>query len=453
MIPANQSVGNAPRPDEPGRPDGSVHRSPIEAPRADLEDFRRVRRGTVSLAEPLTAEDQVVQSMPDASPTKWHLGHTTWFFDEFVLGLVGSTPNEQFRYLFNSYYESVGDRQPRSERGLLTRPSQSEVAEYRARVDDSVENRLCAGRITPEEACLVELGLHHEQQHQELLLMDAKHLLSRNPLRPTYLPRQDRQYQQHGQDRREKRTPRSTAAGWIGHDGGQLKIGAAAEGFAYDNETPRHTVWLQPFEVADRLVTNGEWLEFIADGGYQRPDLWLSDGWAIVQEQGWNAPLYWYSGGTEVFTLHGPVRINRSEPVVHISYYEADAYARWADARLPTEAEWEVVARDQWQAAQRGPRPSLHPSPLGSAGADPLQFSGEVWQWTSSAYLAYPGFAPAAGAVGEYNGKFMVNQHVMRGGACVTPPGHERVTYRNFFPPAARWQFGGLRLARDEVRN
>jgi ergothioneine biosynthesis protein EgtB len=407
-------------------------------PAADERSFCRVRSVTQSLADPLSVEDQVVQSMPEASPTKWHLGHTTWFFDEFVLALeLGNEPDPAYRFLFNSYYEGVGDRQPRAERGLLTRPSGAEVADFRARVDDSLAELLRSGRISDPGAQLVELGLHHEQQHQELLLMDAKHLLSRNHLQPTYLDRTDRV------DRRE---PKPTGPAWISHGGGLVDLGHSADSFSYDNETPEHASWLQPFELADRLVTNGEWLDFISDGGYEDPALWLSDGWAMVQDSGWDSPLYW-GADRQVFTLHGPEELNRAEPVVHISYYEADAYARWAGASLPTEAEWEVVAREHWTPPERG-AVTLHPSPKGSAGADPLQFCGEVWQWTSSAYLPYPGFVPAAGAVGEYNGKFMVNQHVLRGGACVTPPGHERVTYRNFFVPAARWPFTGLRLAR-----
>jgi ergothioneine biosynthesis protein EgtB len=386
---------------------------------ADLEArFLDVRAHTEALAAPLSAEDQTVQSMPDVSPTKWHRAHTTWFFETFLLqpSLAGYEPfHPQYGYLFNSYYETVGERHPRVDRGQLSRPGIAEIADYRVHVDAAMRDLLARplGRST---AGLVELGLHHEQQHQELLLMDIKHVLSRNPMLPAYA---EEPMPFHGT---------GSADRWLSHRGGLVEIGHDGDGFSFDNETPRHTVHLHPFALSERPVSCGEWLAFIEDDGYARPDLWLSDGWAAVQAQGWDAPAYWFRDGDEqrVFTLHGPQPIAPDDPVCHVSYYEADAYARWAGTRLPTEAEWEVV-----REAQDG------------------RAFGDVWEWTSSAYLPYPGFHPAAGAVGEYNGKFMVSQHVLRGGSIATPSGHCRPTYRNFFPPGARWPFTGLRLARD----
>ena len=400
------------------------------------EQFQAVRDLTETIARPLSAEDQTVQSMPDVSPTKWHRAHTTWFFETFVLAPHVPDYREfhpAFGYLFNSYYEAVGPRHARPQRGLLSRPGVGEVASYRAHVDAAVLE-LFDRPVAPEIEALVELGLHHEQQHKELMLMDIKHVLSCNPLQPAYLAQ-----------------PAAAGAagdppvGWIEHPGGLADVGHAGDGFAFDNELPRHRAWLEPFALADRPVSCGDWLAFIDDGGYRRPELWLSDGWATVQSEGWDAPLYWRREGGEwtVFTLAGPKTVVGGEPVCHISYHEADAFARWARARLATEAEWEAVA-----AAAAGREcfnlETLHPRP-GPPGSLPA----DVWEWTSSAYLPYPGFRPAAGAVGEYNGKFMVNQHVLRGGSCVTPPDHLRITYRNFFPPAARWPFTGARLARD----
>jgi ergothioneine biosynthesis protein EgtB len=395
-----------------------------------------VRRFTEALAAPLSAEDQTAQSMPDASPTKWHRAHTSWFFEEFILsenaGYRAFDP--AYRFLFNSYYETVGPRQPRPERGLITRPGIADIRRYRAHVDAAMAALLDSDRLSERALELTELGCHHEQQHQELLLMDAKHLLSRNNFDPVYVAR-DADI--------EVAVPQLR---WRGVDGGIAEIGHEGDGFAFDNEGPRHLVYIEPFEIADRPVTNADWLEFIADGGYDRPDLWLSDGWARVQGEGWDAPGYWRcdDGEWSVFTLSGRRPVRAAEPVCHVSFYEADAYARWAGARLPTEEEWETAARAVADARGMLLDPGrCHPGVASDA------MLGEVWQWTSSAYLPYPGFTPAPGAVGEYNGKFMCDQHVLRGASAVTPAGHERITYRNFFPAYARWAFSGLRLARS----
>ncbi len=395
------------------------------------------RAATETLAAPLSAEDQTVQSMPDVSPTKWHRGHTSWFFETFLLlpELPGyERRHPMYAYLFNSYYEALGARHPRPERGLLSRPGIDDVAAYRRHVDEAT-TRLLARPLAAETLDLLELGIHHEQQHQELLLMDIKHVLSRNPLLPSYdpVPRATR-------GGSETEVPK---VGWIEHSGGAVRIGHEGSRFSFDNESPRHVVQLVPFALADRPVTCGEWMEFVDDGGYTRPELWLSEGWATVQAQRWRAPLYWDvdDGDDSVFTLRGPRALAPGEPVVHVSYFEADAFARWAGARLPTEAEWETVAT----ASDPDDAPfDLHPSRVAGTG-----FFGTVWQWTQSSYSPYPGFRPDPGAVGEYNGKFMVNQQVLRGSACITPVGHARRTYRNFFPASARWAFSGLRLARD----
>jgi ergothioneine biosynthesis protein EgtB len=408
------------------------------------ERFSATRALTEALASPLSAEDQTVQSMADVSPTKWHRAHTTWFFETFLL--AARQPGYQlfhpdYGFLFNSYYEGVGARYPRHDRGLVSRPGITEIAEYRTHVDQAM-TALVEDPSDRDAESLVELGIQHEQQHQELLLMDIKHVLSRNPLRPAY-------------DSLRVREPGDPPdLGWNRFTEGTYEIGHRGGGFAFDNELPRHRVYQGAFELADRPVTCGEWLAFIEDGGYHRPELWLSDGWATVMADGWESPLYWSSDddGWREFTLAGPIALDPSQPVCHVSYYEADAYARWAGARLPTEAEWELSASGLG-GVQGGAvgyfldRARLHPTPVdhGSAPAGPF---GNVWQWTSSAYSPYPGFEPAPGAVGEYNGKFMVNQYVLRGGSCVTPPGHTRTTYRNFFPPSARWAFSGLRLAR-----
>jgi ergothioneine biosynthesis protein EgtB len=424
--------------------------------RADtLAAYRRVRALTEALAAPLSPEDQLVQSMPDVSPTKWHRAHTTWFFETFLLSpdLAGyESPNAAYAYLFNSYYEQVGSRHPRSERGLISRPSVSDVGDYRRHVDDAIEQIVTDASDDAFERveAIVEVGCHHEQQHQELLLMDIKHVLSCNPLDPAY------EVDAEPETSFDERHPRSVPdATFIDFDGGLVDIGHDGDGFAFDNETPRHTVLLTPYRLANRLVTAGEWRAFIDDGGYERAELWLSDGWATVQSNGWEAPLYWQrdgdSDGWSVFTLEGRKPVVDAAPVVHVSHYEADAFARWAGARLPTEFEWEQAAASigaATNAAQPARRAHLHPQRADDSGAL-VQLDTDVWQWTASAYLPYPRFTPPPGALGEYNGKFMSNQMVLRGGACVTPPGHVRPTYRNFFPPAARWPFAGLRLASD----
>jgi ergothioneine biosynthesis protein EgtB len=392
--------------------------------------YAAVRAQTEALAAPLSAEDCALQSMPDASPVKWHLAHTSWFFETFVLGgdTEGPAHFPHFRVLFNSYYVGVGERHPRPERGLLSRPSLEEVREYRTHVDD----RMRALLRTPawrERAALIELGLNHEQQHQELVLTDVKHLLSRNPLLPAYRKGVDSQ------------SNTLSPAAWRRFPAGVREIGHEGGGFAFDNEQPRHRVFAAAFEIADRLVTNGDYRTFIDDGGYRRPELWLSEGWELCRAQGWSAPLYWRDG--DEFTLRGARAIDPAQAVAHVSYFEADAYARWAGARLPTEAEWEISAQGEPLEGNFLESGRLHP------GAAQARCFGDVWQWTSSAYAPYPGFRAASGAVGEYNGKFMVNQYVLRGGSCATPASHLRASYRNFFPAAARWQFSGVRLARD----
>jgi ergothioneine biosynthesis protein EgtB len=408
-----------------------------------LQHYAGVRDYSNALAEPLSPEDQGLQSMPDASPTKWHLAHTTWFFEALALcpHAPGYEPfDPRFFRLFNSYYEALGPRHPRPQRGLLSRPGVPEVRRYRDYVDTALSAFIerADDETFARVADVVTLGLQHEQQHQELLLTDIKHALSLNPLAPTYRPAGT------------TRSGSVTALGWREFDGGAADIGHDGRGFAFDNEAPRHRVWLAPYALASRPVNCGEYLAFVRDGGYSRADLWLSDGWQAVNELGWQAPLYWLpceDGGWEQFTLHGVQPFDPAEPVTHLSYYEAAAYAAWAGARLPTEAEWEAAASGLVPTHRHELR-CLHPQ-APSAAQGLTQMFGEVWEWTGSAYLPYPGFRPLAGAAGEYNGKFMVNQMVLRGGSCATPPGHLRATYRNFFPPSARWQFSGLRLARD----
>ena len=412
-----------------------------QAPTASAlrDTFRDVRAESLARAAPLSAEDQCIQSMPDASPTKWHLAHTTWFFETVLLQphlRDHRAFDERFNFLFNSYYEALGPRHPRPQRGLLTRPSRDEVLAYRAHVDEAVERLFDEAQrdatlwnaIEP----IVSLGLQHEQQHQELLVTDILHAFSCNPLLPACQPASAPVL---------RLASAAPSMRWLEHAGGQVQVGHAGDGFAFDNETPRHTALLQPHAIADRLVTCGDYARFIADGGYRNPGLWLSDGWALVRAQGWQAPAYWIEAGDprlaghaqggpadwHVFGLHGVRPMDPAEPVAQLSLYEAAAYAEWAGARLPTEFEWEV------------------------ASADPAfrQATGHVWQWTRSSYDPYPGFRPAPGIAAEYNGKFMVGQLVLRGGSVVTPAGHTRPSYRNFFPPAARWQFTGLRLAKD----
>ncbi len=397
-------------------------------------DFRRVRAQTEALVAPLSAEDQCAQSMPDASPSKWHRAHTTWFFETFVLapaGIPGLSP-EPYAVLFNSYYNAVGDQFHRPSRGLLTRPSSDEVGGYRERVDAAVIE-LLQSDVDDETATRIEVGLHHEQQHQELLVTDIKHLLSRNPLDPAYA--RDEALREDAASAPPMR--------WSGREGGIVSIGSEPARYHFDNEGPAHDVLLQPFEISQRLVTNGEYLAFIEDGGYERPDLWLSAGWDQVQARGWRSPQYWRcdaEGWTE-FTLYGRRPLRDAEPVVHVSFYEADAYARWSGVRLPTEQEWEAATAEPEPAPLCGRACKFHPGSASPYGA--------AWQWTSSSYAGYPGYRPAPGALGEYNGKFMCNQQVLRGSSCATSAGHARRSYRNFFPPEARWQFSGIRLARD----
>jgi len=412
------------------------------APASLRERYAAVRRHTEELAAPLGPEDQTVQTMDDVSPTKWHRAHITWFFETFVLAPHApgyQVHDDAYGYLFNSYYEAVGSRHPRPQRGLLTRPTTADVGDYRLAVDAAMDAFL-AGGVDDAVADLVVLGLHHEQQHQELLLMDIKHVLGTNPLRPAYALAMPAP------------APDPAPLAWIDRPGGIVAIGHDGAGFAYDNEGPRHDALVHPHRLADRLVTNGEWQAFIDDGGYRRSELWLSDGWAAVTGQGWEAPLYWERVDDlwHEYTLAGRYPLDPGRPVVHVSHYEADAYARWAGVRLPTEEEWEAAVADQPLLEPPFELDGPHPRPPAPDDAGPLrQAFGEVWQWTTSPYVGYPGFAPAAGAVGEYNGKFMSGQMVLRGSSAFTPPGHTRSTYRNFFPPQARWALTGVRLATD----
>jgi ergothioneine biosynthesis protein EgtB len=409
-------------------------------PAAPLSDrYAVVRARSEALVAPLSAEDACVQSMPDASPAKWHLAHTTWFFEHFVLAdrLPGyQVFHERFGYLFNSYYFTVGQMHLRPRRGLVTRPSLQEVLAYRAHVDAAMHRLLEAAAGDAGLEQLVVLGLHHEQQHQELILTDIKHLLAQNPLLPAYA----------------EPPPAAPHAAvpleWIPGPPGIVEVGHAGGGFAFDNETPRHRALLRDHALASRPVTNAEYREFIEDGCYAETGLWLSDGWSTVMAERWQRPLYWQEDLEQAFTLHGVQPLHPDAPVAHLSYYEADAFARWAGARLPTEFEWEAAAAAQAVAGNFADSGVLEPR-AGTPGPGLRQLFGDTWEWTASPYAPYPGFRPLAGSLGEYNGKFMCSQLVLRGGSCATPAGHVRPTYRNFFYPAQRWQFSGLRLAKD----
>ena len=410
--------------------------------------YRAIRETTERLCRPLETEDYVVQSMPDASPTKWHLAHTSWFFETFILKPSsegqGVAP-ASYAYLFNSYYNALGERIDRSKRGLISRPTVSEVFHYRKIVDEAVLTLLenadaeTVERLRP----LFQIGFHHEQQHQELILTDLKHVFGSNPARPAY---------------REWVPTRDFAVsplGWVDYPGGLGEIGHVGSGFAFDNETPRHKFFTESYQLATRLITNREYVGFIEAGGYDRAEFWLSDGWNTRQARGWMAPLYWSQGrgGWRIFSLAGEHELIGAEPVCHLSFYEADAFARWWGARLPTEVEWELAAAAIPVLGNFQESEQYHPRPLASghppANTHPGQLFGDVWEWTASPYVPYPGYRSAPGALGEYNGKFMCNQMILRGGSCATPRSHVRATYRNFFPPDARWQFTGLRLARD----
>jgi ergothioneine biosynthesis protein EgtB len=429
--------------------DSAVEQRPRLADRrCESERFAAVRRQSEALAADLSPEDQTIQSMPDVSPTKWHLAHTSWFFETFILRPLDPgyrVFDPAFAYLFNSYYEAAGPRHPRPQRGLLSRPSVATVAAYRDHVTAAMLRLIERAPDAAWQAAapLLALGRNHEEQHQELILMDIKHVFSVNPLLPAY---------QAPPSERSPSPASAPAAGWVEFAGGLVEIGHDGAGFAFDNEGPRHKVWLDPFRLASRPVSCGEYRDFIADGGYRRAEFWLSDGWATVTQEGWQAPLYWHGaeGERRLFTLSGERAIDPGEPVCHVSFYEADAFARWAGKRLPSEAEWELAAADVPLRGNLADSGIYHPRPDGAPGREGLrQMIGDVWEWTASPYVAYPRFRPVAGAIGEYNGKFMSNQMVLRGGAAVTPAGHLRITYRNFFPPAARWAFSGLRLAED----
>ncbi len=429
-----------------------VQKSASPASQALVDQFSRVRKTSLEITHSLSPEDQMLQSMPDASPTKWHLAHTTWFFETFIL--LPNVPgyksfDERYQYLFNSYYKQLGSHPNRGSRGLMSRPTLAEVLAYRAHVDSAVldlSRKIIANSPNGESGnddvlTMIELGLNHEQQHQELILTDIKHALWSGPLAPKVT--------------REKGTAgikEASPLSWIEIEGGIHDVGHAGEGFSFDNECPRHQVLLRPFQIASRAVSNGEYLEFMADRGYERPELWLSDGWDAVNSHQWKSPLYWDTeDGKEWFQFRegtmGPVVL--AEPVCHLSFYEADAYARWRGFRLPTEEEWEIAASRNPSKGTLLEDKVFHPQPATGTGFQ--QAFGDVWEWTASPYIAYPGFKPAAGLIGEYNGKFMCNQMVLRGGSCVTPETHMRASYRNFFPPHVRWQFSGLRLANDRT--
>ncbi len=420
-------------------------RAPDNGRESLVEHYRGVRQSTVELCQPLVTEDYVVQTIPEASPPRWHLAHVTWFFETFLLKPFGTNYrpfHPLFEYLFNSYYNSVGAQWPRPRRGDLSRPTVEEVYAYRTYVDEAIVALLGSAKASEwsEITWRLQLGLNHEQQHQELLLTDVKQNLSLNPLHPAYseaLPEPSRRS--------------APALSWIGFEGGETRVGYSGGGFAYDNEKPRHRVLLEDFRLASRPITNGEFLAFVEEGGYSEPTLWLSDGWSAVQAHGWNAPLHWQriDGEWLEYTLAGLRPLNPNEPVSHVSYFEADAYAAWAGKRLPTEQEWEHAASDRKTEGNFRERGRLHPEPAERGKDGLLQLFGDVWEWTRSAYSPYPGYRRGEGAFGEYNGKFMCNQMVVRGGSCATPQEHFRPTYRNFFYPHDRWQFLGIRLAED----
>jgi len=420
---------------------------------AIAERFRTVRQRTLDLCKPLTPEDMMVQSCAEASPAKWHLAHTAWFFESFILKefLPGyKLFNPDFPWLFNSYYRTFAQFPEKRLRSSFSRPGLDEVLGYRQHVDEGIERLLEAG-AEAEVLKRIELGANHEEQHQELLLTDILHAFYTNPLRPAYLNKAG----QPGNE--EMRTLNSQVQGpgypakrFVKFEGGLVDVGFSGDGFCYDNELPRHRVFLEPFAIGDRLVTNGEFAEFIADGGYRQPELWLSAGWDALEQNGWRAPLYWndVDGNWQLFTMHGEIQLGDAidAPVSHVSYFEADAYARWAGMRLPTEAEWEVAAEGRAIEGNLLDSGELRPSGVAGAGAELKQMWGDCWEWTASAYLGYPGFEPLAGSLGEYNGKFMSGQMVLRGGSCATPKAHIRSSYRNFFQPETRWQFSGIRL-------
>ena len=409
------------------------------------EGYKKVRTLSHKLSKPLSTEDFVVQSMPDVSPTKWHLAHTSWFFEAFVLSDINpkyKSLHPQYNFLFNSYYVQVGERHSRPKRGLISRPTVEEVFDYRSYVDKSMNslfrnlNEKKFSKIAP----VIEIGLHHEQQHQELIVTDIKHVLSENPLNPVY----KKLKKSAGKTKESKFT-------WHEFEGGLYEIGNNGNEFGYDNEFPRHKTLIEPFSISSRLVTNGEYLEFINDSAYSKPELWLSDGWNVVSTNDWQAPLYWQkiNGKWFNFTLHGLSEVRMNEPVCHVSFYEAEAYARWAGARLPSEFEWEKASENLKVRGNFVDNGNFHPVPLQNGDGKLNQMYGDVWEWTRSPYSPYPGYEAAPGALGEYNGKFMCNQIVLRGGSCATSKSHIRNSYRNFFPPDARWQFMGIRLAKD----
>ena len=426
---------------------GVLEVTPLELNSPSLQhQFQAVRDMTEALARPLTAEDMMVQSCPEASPVKWHLAHTTWFFETFVLAPYWPDYkpfHPDFLWLFNSYYKSLGGHPEKQLRASFSRPSLQQIQAYRRYVENGIAQLLAAG-ASAEIHDRIELGMHHEQQHQELIATDIKHAFWSNPLQPTYA------------ESRPERARDAVPHQWLDYASGLVEIGNRGDSFGFDNEFSRHQVFLQPFRLAPRPVSCAEYLRFMEDGGYRRPELWLSDGWDAIQSLGWQAPLYWKqnsSGSWEVFTLHGQESLNdlRSTPVCHLSYYEADAYAHWAGCRLPTEFEWEFAAQDIPVTGNLLDSGTLHPqtTPTSSNPHQPAQLFGDVWEWTRSPYVAYPGYKPAPGALGEYNGKFMCNQFVLRGGSVATPASHIRASYRNFFAPATRWQFSGIRLAAD----